>query len=200
MKINLGCGRFRLEGFVNVDRDPGVAPDLVHDLDRLPYPFEGGTATEILASHVLEHLSDPFAAVGEWCRILSPGGRLLVRVPHFSRGFTHPDHKRGFDVSLPLYFEPAFPGYAGTTLRCESIRLRWFAQPWLKQVSLRTPEFLAARAFGVWIDFWANLSPALASRLWGFWVGGFEEIEFSLRKPPSAAQRTLPEPRQLTPL
>jgi hypothetical protein len=28
------------------------------------------------------------------------------------------------------------------------------------------------------MDLLANLSPYLASRLWGYWVGGFEEIEY----------------------
>ena len=36
--------------------------------------------------------------------VLVVAGALLVKVPHFSRGFTHPDHKRGFDVSFPLFF------------------------------------------------------------------------------------------------
>ncbi|MCX8472834.1 MAG: hypothetical protein ORN85_04210, partial [Sediminibacterium sp.] len=34
------------------------------------------------------------------------------------------------------------------------------------------------RIFNFIINFFANLSPFLCSRLWCFWVGGFEEIEF----------------------
>jgi hypothetical protein len=32
-------------------------------------------------------------------------------------------------------------------------------------------------------DLAANLCPALCSRIWCFWVGGFEEIRFVLQKP-----------------
>jgi len=189
MKLNLGCGRFPMEGYVNVDGAPAVRPDVLHDLNVFPYPFPPGSAEEVHASHVLEHLADPFAAVAEWARLLAPAGRMIVRVPHFSRGFTHPDHKRGFDVSFPLYFDPAFEGgFTGTHLVCDSLRLRWFAQPWLKKRALGPWEYRFGATFGTLVDFLAALSPFAASRLWGFFVGGFEEVEFRFHKPaaPSA--------------
>jgi hypothetical protein len=107
-------------------------------------------------------------------------------VPHFSRGFTHADHKCGFDVSFPLYFQPTFPGgYSGTHLECVSMRLRWFGQPELKrQVLGRTTATVAAALGGV-IDVFANISPFATSRIWCFWVGGFEEVEFVFRRPPA---------------
>ena len=184
MKLNLGCGRFPMEGYVNVDGVADVHPDLVHDLNQRPYPFPDESAEEVHASHVLEHLNDPFGTMAEWHRLLAPGGHLIVRVPHFSRGFTHPDHKRGFDVSFPLYFDPSFQGgFTGTALVCESLRLVWFAQPWLKKQVLGLWEYRMGRAAGIALDFLAGLSPFLASRLWAFMVGGFEEIEFVFRKP-----------------
>ena len=193
MKLNLGCGRFPLAGYINVDADPVARPDVLHDLERFPYPFAPSSVEEIEASHVLEHLSDPFAAVAEWHRILAPGGRLVVRVPHFSRGFTHPAHKRGFDVSFPLYFDPDFAGgYTGTHLHCRSACLRWFAQPWLKKRTLGPWEYRLGRAAGAFFDFWARLSPYAASRLWGFLAGGFEEIEFLFLKPTEAGRTAEP--------
>lgn len=33
-------------------------------------------------SHVLEHLADPVTAIQNWYRILSPGGNLIILVPH----------------------------------------------------------------------------------------------------------------------
>ena len=187
MKLNLGCGRFPLAGHVNVDADTTVPADVFHELDSFPYPFESGSATHIVASHVLEHLQQPLAAMVEWARILKPGGRMLIRVPHFSRGFMHPDHRNGFDVSLPLYFDPRFEGgFTGTELLCRRVRLRWFAQPWLKRRTLGRGPFVAGIVLGSIIDLFANLSVLAASRLWGFWVGGFEEVEFELQKPDPA--------------
>jgi SAM-dependent methyltransferase len=183
-RINFGCGQFPIAGWVNVDVDPREEADVCHDLERVPYPFESASADEIVASHVLEHLHQPFAAMSEFARILRPGGSLTVRVPHFSRGFTHADHKRGFDVSFPLYFNPAFRGgYCGTELESRRIRLRWFAQPELKRQTLGAATTVVAQTAGAIIDTAAALSPYVASRLWCFWVGGFEEVEFVFTRP-----------------
>ena len=35
----------------------------------------------IMASHVLEHVLDPIAALREWDRKLKPGGRMLLLLP-----------------------------------------------------------------------------------------------------------------------
>ena len=51
-----------------------------HDLSR----FSDNTFAEIYASHVLEHFSYQVKldkAIGEWYRVLEPGGRLYVSVP-----------------------------------------------------------------------------------------------------------------------
>ena len=182
-RINFGCGQFPEAGWVNVDVDPRAPADVHHDLEQFPYPFPSESAEAIKAYHVLEHLHQPFAAMGEFARILRPGGELVIRVPHFSRGFTHADHKRGFDVSFPLYFNPAFRGgYCGVTLQHVHTRLRWFAQPELKRQTLGTGTASAAAAIGRVVDALAGLSPYLASRLWCFWVGGFEEVEFVFRR------------------
>lgn len=36
----------------------------------------------VYASHVLEHMVDPVAALAEWWRVVKPGGHLIVAVPH----------------------------------------------------------------------------------------------------------------------
>ena len=36
----------------------------------------------VYASHILEHLEDPREALRNWWRVLSPGGHLIVCVPH----------------------------------------------------------------------------------------------------------------------
>jgi hypothetical protein len=47
MKLNLGCGQNKRDGFVNIDKYPTFAPDLLWDLEQTPYPFEAGSVTEI---------------------------------------------------------------------------------------------------------------------------------------------------------
>jgi SAM-dependent methyltransferase len=184
VRINFGCGQFPMSGWTNVDIDARAKADVLHDLDCFPYPFENASADAINASHVLEHLQQPLAAVAEFARILRPGGTLTIKVPHFSRGFTHSDHKRGFDVGFPLYFDPSFRGgYCGVTLAHQRTTLRWFAQPDLKRQSLGVVVATIAGAIGMLIDGCAWLSPYFASRIWCFWVGGFEEVEFVFTRP-----------------
>lgn len=184
VRLNLGCGRFPKPGYVNVDWKTMPGVDVVHDLSRLPFPFQDESFEQIDADHVLEHLPDVFGVMAEIHRILRPGGHLELAVPHFSRGFAHPEHRRGFDATFPYYFDPKFPGgYSGFTFRCESVRMRWFAQPYLKRSVLPGPLFQIGRACGFAVDAVANLSPLVCSRLWCYYVGGFEEIRFSFRKP-----------------
>jgi SAM-dependent methyltransferase len=183
-KINLGCGRFPKEGYVNVDwmAMPGV--DVVADLTELPLPFEDGCAELIELDHVMEHLSDVFGTMKELHRILRPGGKLVIRVPHFSRGFSHPEHQRGFDATFPYYFRPDFiGGYIGVEFVTERVNMRWFAQPYLKKTVMPLPVFHAATALGRVLDKAANAHPLACSRAWCFYVGGFEEIEFQMTKP-----------------
>ncbi|MBN8892773.1 MAG: hypothetical protein BGP12_03965 [Rhodospirillales bacterium 70-18] len=86
MKLNLGCGRSKREGYVNIDRREAVQPDLVWDLEITPYPFEDDSVEEIVAHHVLQRLGqDPavfLAIIKELHRILMPGGTLDIRAPH----------------------------------------------------------------------------------------------------------------------
>ena len=181
-KLNLGCGKFKLTGYHNVDAWPEAHPDQLVNLEELPLPFGDGTFDEVRADHLLEHLHDPFAMMREMHRICAPGALIRIKVPHFSRGMTHADHKRSFDVAFPYYFNPKFgPGYIGCEMILEYQRLRWFGQPYMKRDVMPAPLFWAGRCAGFLFDIAANLSPIVCSRLWCFWVGGFEEFEMHLR-------------------
>jgi SAM-dependent methyltransferase len=183
-KLNLGCGEFKKPGYVNLDIEGRGDPDVIHDLNDQPFPFEDGAFDLIESSHNLEHLSDPFKTMVEMHRLLAPGGKLHIKVPHFSRGFTHADHRRGFDVSFAYYFNPAFSsGYTGTTFELEKLRLVWYGQPYMKAKFLSPPVHRTLMVLGTVFDMLANLSPAFCSRIWCFWVGGFEEMDIRLKKP-----------------
>lgn len=180
-KLNLGAGEDRKEGYVNVDWSPLAHPDVVHNLNALPYPFDDNSFELIEAFHVLEHLDKPFAVMRELHRILAPGGVLHIKVPHFSRGFTHAEHAHGFDVTFPLYFNPAFTksGYYGVPLRLRSMHLSWLAFFHLMPAfGYSGATIVVLRGINSIISGIANLSPNFASRIWCFWVGGFDEIDF----------------------
>lgn len=83
MKVNLGSGIRRYEGFVNVDVDPSVNPDYVCDLNRQPLPFEDDSVDYVLAHHVLEHIGDGFFDfIKELYRVCCHEAVIEVVVPH----------------------------------------------------------------------------------------------------------------------
>lgn len=86
MRLNLGCGQWKLEGFVNVDKSPECAPDRLVDLEQLPWPFPDSSCQEIVMSHVLEHLGATTAAyfgiIRELYRICRADGLVRIVVPH----------------------------------------------------------------------------------------------------------------------
>jgi len=178
-KLNLGSGEFKKKGYINLDYYSITKPDVKHDLNRLPYPFKDNQFELIEADHVLEHLDNPFKVMKELHRISKNNGLIIIRVPHFSRGFTHPEHTRGFDVSFPYYFDSSFKGgYQGFNLQLKKMKLSWFAQPYFKKSVLSKPVLYLASSIGFIIDIFANLSPTICSRFWCYLVGGFEQIEF----------------------
>lgn len=81
IKLNVGSGPFKKEGFTNVDLLPGPNIDIVASADRLP--FEDNSIGEILAEHLIEHLTNfQFnRTMAEWYRVLEPKGRLTIECP-----------------------------------------------------------------------------------------------------------------------
>jgi SAM-dependent methyltransferase len=76
IKLNIGAGDQELPGFTPIDRKGG----------KEAYPlanYADGSVDEIRAVHVLEHFprQDVPKVLGEWARVLRPGGRIRVAVP-----------------------------------------------------------------------------------------------------------------------
>jgi glycosyltransferase involved in cell wall biosynthesis len=148
MKLNLGCGGEHLTGWVNVDKFAEAHPDVIHDLERLPWPFQDGCADEILMKHVLEHLGrdgDTFLGIiKELYRVCAPGARVRIVVPHpRHRDFLQdPTHVRPVLAEMFEHFSLAvnedwlrrgLPGtplavYLGLDFRIESATLN--LDPW----------------------------------------------------------------------
>ena len=86
LKLNLGCGHARMDGWVNVDKHPSPACDQIVDLEKLPWPWPDDSVDEILLRHVLEHLGAAtdlyLAIVKEIWRICGHRATINVAVPH----------------------------------------------------------------------------------------------------------------------
>lgn len=79
LKLDLGAG---------ATSPPGFTPmGALHGSSVFPLHHADGVASEIRASHVLEHF--PHARIAEvlkdWVRVLRPGGKLKIAVPDFAK-------------------------------------------------------------------------------------------------------------------
>lgn len=83
LRINIGCGRLKLDGFVNIDESEEVEPDLVVGAEDFLRSCEDGTVDEIYAGHFLEHIEyeDGQRVLRECLRVLRSGGKIGVVVP-----------------------------------------------------------------------------------------------------------------------
>lgn len=86
MRLNLGCGTDKREGYVNVDAVAAFHADLNWDLHN-PLPYKSGGVEEILAQDVLEHFNrqDADTILRHWVDLLGPGGQMRIRVPDWGR-------------------------------------------------------------------------------------------------------------------
>ena len=86
MKLHLGCGTKKLEGWINIDSVTACKPDLAHDITQ-PLPYADQTADEVLAEDLLEHFDKylRYIVFYEWVRVLKVGGKVTLQVPDFKR-------------------------------------------------------------------------------------------------------------------
>ena len=106
-KLNLGCGQRIMKGYVNLDFLKLDGVDVVHNLEKFPWPFKDNTFDEVYTSHVLEHLSDLVKVMTELRRICKNHAKIRIIVPHFSCGnaYRDPTHKHnGFSLFTFVYF------------------------------------------------------------------------------------------------
>ncbi len=85
LKLHLGCGRRRLDGYINVDRYDLAAADICADCIALPLP---DCSVELIESHhLIEHYpyAQIFPLLIEWHRALRMGGRLVIETPDFAQ-------------------------------------------------------------------------------------------------------------------
>lgn len=103
--LNLGSGRDRRDGFVNVDIADLPEVDVVAAFGGEPLPFASNSFGVVLCRDILEHV-EVVPALREVHRVLAPGGFVLISAVHFtSRNlYADPTHVRGFSARTFDYF------------------------------------------------------------------------------------------------
>lgn len=111
LKLHLGCGWKRFDGYINADLHITDATDVICDVTRLPWP--DGSAAVVESHHVIEHISHTKVAdaLADWHRLLCPGGRLVLECPHFDQAIS--EYLSGNeDRLLNIFGRQRFPGDA----------------------------------------------------------------------------------------
>lgn len=119
MRYNLGSGLAYKKGYINVDKDEKVNPDIVADVRIIPWIWaKPNDADEIRMDNLAEHL-EPFIEVIQECHwVLKNGGILWIKVPllktkgsleeiqeSISDCFSDPTHVRHFTIRTFEYFD-----------------------------------------------------------------------------------------------
>jgi hypothetical protein len=107
LKLDLGCGLRKREGFTGVDVRKFEGVDVVADL-RKPWPWADGSVGEAFSSHFLEHLpgAERIHFFNELHRVLAPEATAQIVVPHWSseRAYGDPTHQWPPVVFFSFYY------------------------------------------------------------------------------------------------
>jgi len=112
VNIQLGGGDDPQGGFINIDINKGSTVDIVHDLEKYPWPLPNECADLILASHIIEHINPAklgfIKFMDEIWRITKPRGQLMVATP-YGGSFVYyqdPTHVNPCNEATWSYFDP----------------------------------------------------------------------------------------------
>lgn len=85
MKLDIGCGKNKKEGFHGVDQYAMEGVDTVLNVGEEKWIWEDGSVEEINASHFLEHLTQKqrIHFMNEAYRVLKEGGKATIITPHW---------------------------------------------------------------------------------------------------------------------
>lgn len=150
--LQIGAGREEKIG-LTIDINEDLQPDILHDLNVLPWPLKGRKFDVVRLFSIIEHLDYPLKALEYIHEILDPGGLVIILTPHFSdaASFVDPTHKwhlsvQSFDYLVPgskLFKDYGFYGKARYKIRRRHIDLAkfWALIPSLQWAVNRWPEF-----------------------------------------------------------
>ncbi len=86
IKLNLGCGQNKAVGYVNIDIDESLKPDLQLDFVKNKLPYDTNSITEVVMTHTIEHIARNYhsAVLSEVNRVLKTDGLFMLSFPDFA--------------------------------------------------------------------------------------------------------------------
>ena len=107
LKLDLGCGPRKREGFTGVDAMTFEGVDVVADL-RKPWAWDDGSVEEVHCSHFLEHLTgaERVHFFNELYRVLKTDGKATIIVPSWTseRAYGDPTHQWPPVCGMAFYY------------------------------------------------------------------------------------------------
>ena len=82
LKIDLGCGSAKREGFIGLDYVAAPGVDYVLNLTKDPLPFEDNTVDHVFSAHFLEHIVEPNHIFQEISRVCRDGAKIEFWTPY----------------------------------------------------------------------------------------------------------------------
>ena len=197
IRIDLGCGTRKVAGTLGVDTVAVPGVDILADLNS-GLPFKDDSIDAVYSYHILEHMDDFLATMGEIWRTCRPGALVYVKVPHSASSFItwkDPTHRRGLSIATFAYFDDtyfdgaAFSYYSKASFRIERAKLNFTLTDRNSELLLSWPR----RVVNLMFDVFANRGRRwqyVCERFWGPIVG-IEEADLVLRaqKDSDASQR-----------
>lgn len=96
LKLDIGCGKNKKEGFIGVDQFPMKGVDKVMDV-RKKWPWKNDSVSEVHCSHFIEHLTanERVHFLNELYRVLKKGAKVTLVTPHWAsnRAYGDPTHQ-----------------------------------------------------------------------------------------------------------
>jgi hypothetical protein len=106
LRLDLGCGKSKKEGFLGVDRRKFEGVDVVADLNG-PWPWADSSVEEVHMSHILEHFTgiQRVHIFNEMHRVMQAGAKATIITPHWASNRAYGDFTHQWPpVSEMLYY------------------------------------------------------------------------------------------------
>ena len=164
--LDVGCGINKYEGAIGLDHNPRTGADVIHDLGKMPYPFEDDEFDFVVSRHAIEHLPDVMGFVTELYRITKNGGRIEIVTPHYTNpdwanDITHRNHFNSYSFNTFIPGREVFDFYTDVKLKplktYVSLLNLWrsLGIEFLVNLDQRSPKFRFTRKF--WEHYLSNI-------------------------------------------
>lgn len=129
MKLNIGSGYRPRFGWINLDYDKDVFPDVVRDVAE-GLPFDSDKFEEVYSSHVIEHVKDVFFYMYEIWRVSKNGARIEILAPHcgYLEWAIQPDHVRLINWTFMDRWRPEHRSVQNEEKQCRGAKFKIIKQ------------------------------------------------------------------------